>query len=255
MIVKTDAIVLSAMKYRDTSKIVRLYTREFGKLSVIAKGARDSKSKFRSALEPMSFVSCVIYKNENREMQLLSQCDVVRPLRYLSEDLEKMSVAMTAIELVDVVTHAEEQNASFFSLILDLLETVNTATKNAVVALYWFELRLAELLGFRPELHDCSYCRKNVEREIAEGKKFSMAGTGILCAACSEDYDAMERISSGTLRVLQRLQDAEISASLMNLHLTLVSKDELRRTLRGHLQKHIDGFRGLKSEKVFAAVL
>ena len=107
MIVKTEAIVLSAMKFRDTSKIVRLYTREFGKVSVVAKGARDAKSKFRSALQPMSHVSAVIYKNDNRELQLLSQCDSITSFHHLTEDMEKMCAALSALELVDVVTHDE----------------------------------------------------------------------------------------------------------------------------------------------------
>jgi DNA repair protein RecO (recombination protein O) len=252
MIVKTEAIVLSAMKYRETSKIVRLYTREFGKLSVIAKGAREGKSKFRSALEPMNRVTCVIYRNENRELQLLSQCDVVESFRYLSEDMEKMSVAMAAIELVNVVTHDEEANELLYSLVVELLETVNRATNDVSVALYYFEMKLADILGFKPELYECSYCGKEISKGIAEG--LSMSGSGVVCSECSVQVSAARRISAGTLDALQGLQQEEKLASVMHGQLSPTCRIELRDVLREHLQNHIEGFRGLKSEKVFTAI-
>ncbi len=254
MIVKTEAIVLSKMKYRDTSKIVRLYTREFGKISVIAKGARDAKSKFRSVLEPMNYVSAVIYKNDNRELQLLSQCDVVKSFNHLSEDMEKMYVAMTALELADIVTHDEEQNETLFQLLLNLIEVVNSATKNAVVALYYFETKLSELLGFKPDLHSCSYCGKKIEEDMSDEGSFSLTNGGVLCKECSES-SGVNKISSAALRVSQRLQEVEMIDSIMNLHLTPSLKEEVGRSLRQHLQKHIEGFRGLRSEEVFAAIL
>jgi DNA repair protein RecO (recombination protein O) len=252
MIVKTEAIVLSAMKYRETSKIVRLYTREFGKLSVIAKGARDRKSKFRSALDPMNRVACVIYKNENRELQLLSQCDVVSAFRHLSEDMEKMRAAMAAIELIAVVTHDEEANDPLYALLVEMLETVNDATNDASVALYYFEMKLADILGFKPELYECSYCAKETSEETAKG--FSVSGSGVVCSECSENSSAANKISAGTLKVLQRLQHAEKLESVLRIQLSRVTKAEVHDVLRRHLQNHIEGFRGLKSEEVFAAI-
>jgi DNA repair protein RecO (recombination protein O) len=254
MIVKTEAIVLSSMKYRDTSKILRLYTREFGKVSVIAKGARDTKSKFRSALEPMSYVSAVIYRNENRELQLLSQCDLITAFRHLSEDMEKMYVVMSAIELVDIVSHDEEQNETLFLLLRNLIETVNNATKSTIVALYYFETKLSELLGFRPDLSLCTLCNKTIEKDFSQSTTFSLVHDGVLCKDCSE-RSGMNMISSAALRILQRLQKLETMESVLNLHLSPSLQDEVRVALRGHLQKHIEGFRGLRSEEVFAAIL
>ena len=254
MIEKTDAVVLRSMKYRDTSKIARLYTRDFGRISVIAKGARDAKSKFRSVLEPMNFVSCVIYKNINRELQLLSQCDVLRSFSHLSEDMEKMYCAMAALELVDVAAREEERHEDLFELLLHHITVVDNATNSALIALYYFELKLSELLGFRPELEECTLCGKIVEEDVEAGKKFSI-GHGLVCAQCSQNDEHALTISAGTLRVLQRLQKARTVDSIMNIHLVTAHKNELRATLRRHLQNHIEHFRGLKSEEVFSAIL
>ncbi len=254
MIVKTEAIVLSAMYYRDTSKIVRLYTRQFGKISVIAKGARDAKSKFRSALEPMSYVTAVVYKNDNRELQLLSQCDSISNFYHLTEDMPKMYAAMSAVELVGVVTHDEEQNDRLFNLLLNHLHVVNSATKNEVVALYYFETQLADLLGLKPNLKDCSYCLKDLENVMAEQARFTVLNEGVLCNECSATSPA-RTISASSLRVMQRMQKVETVESIMSLHLAPLEVDEIGRSLREHLTRHVEGFRGLRSEEVFGAIL
>ena len=64
MIAKTEAVVLRSMKYRETSRIVSFYTKQFGKISGIVKGARSPKNAFGSALQPMSHVSLVLYKKD-----------------------------------------------------------------------------------------------------------------------------------------------------------------------------------------------
>ena len=66
MLIKTEAIILKSMKYRDTSKIVTFYTKEFGKLKGIAKGARTAKVNLVAALEPMTHSMLVIYKKEHQ---------------------------------------------------------------------------------------------------------------------------------------------------------------------------------------------
>ena len=87
-IITSEAVVLRSMKYRETSKIVTFYTKEAGKISGIVKGARQSKNKYGSTLEPMSYVSLVFYQNEKRDLQMVSSCDWVKTFRYLMEDID-----------------------------------------------------------------------------------------------------------------------------------------------------------------------
>ncbi|MBX2989963.1 MAG: DNA repair protein RecO [Bacteroidetes bacterium] len=254
MIVKTEGVVLSKMKYRDTSKILRLYTREFGKISVIAKGAREAKSKFRSALEPMNHVACVIYKKDNRDLQLLSQCDVVTPFRYLSEDMEKMRVGLSVVELADIASHAEERNEILFSLLVDVLQTVNAATKNAVYALYYFEMKMSAILGFDPQLESCVHCNVGIPEGLEESGRYVVTHDGILCKNCS-DNSGRKGISASSVRSLQQMRHATTSESVMNMNLSPSVNEEVQYSLHRHLRHHIEGFRGLRSEEVFATLL
>ena len=89
MIIRTEAIVLRKMEYRETSQIVTLFTREKGKMAVLAKGARLLKSRFGSSLQPMSYTQVVFYHKPTRGLQTLSESAHVQPFHRISRDLEK----------------------------------------------------------------------------------------------------------------------------------------------------------------------
>ncbi len=151
MLVKTEAIVLKSMKYRDTSKIVTFYTKEYGKLNGIAKGARSAKNKFGSALEPLTHSMLVLYKKEHRDLHLISQCDAIDSFRNFTEDLDRMSIGLAVLELVNQLTHDEERKPALFPLLLETLSALNSSTKNYETYLQAFRLRLAALFGLCAE--------------------------------------------------------------------------------------------------------
>ena len=129
MLVKTDAVILKSMKYRDTSKIVTLYSKEFGKLKVIAKGARSAKNKFGASLDPLTCSHVVLYKKEQRDLHLLSQCDLILPFNRLREDFDRMSVGFSVIELLNQIVHEEERNEPLYQLLLETLTALNRVRK------------------------------------------------------------------------------------------------------------------------------
>ena len=146
------------MKYRDTSKIVTFYTKEYGKLKGIAKGARSPKNKFGSALEPLTQSMLVIYKKEHRDLHLISQCDAINPFKNLSKDLDRMMTALAVIELVNQVTHDEERNPSLYGLLYDTMNALNDSLKNYSSYFHAFRLRLASLFGYAPNFEVCGEC-------------------------------------------------------------------------------------------------
>jgi len=253
MIVKTDAIVLATMKYGDTSKIARLYTKEFGKISVIAKGVRSPKSRLRACLEPSYHVAAVIYKKENRELHLLSQCDVLETFRHVAENMDKLKTAMVALELVNVVSHDEERNEELFMTLLSHLRLVDAATKSPLPALYYFEMKLSSILGFRPELSVCTQCGETIPEEAAAAQReYGFGKSGVLCDVCGTG--GKMTISPATLSVLRMLRTVSSAEAALNLQLAQPVADQVGKVLRLHLQSHVGGCRGLRSEEVFAAM-
>lgn len=257
MIVRTEAIVLSSMKYRESSRILRLYTRNFGKVSVIAKGARQAKSKFGSALQPMAYVTAVLYWKPDRDLQLLTQCDLVTLFRNLVDDIERMACGMAVVELVDAVSHAEEENVPLFELLVNTLEAMNRATKHARNALYYFEVHLLEILGFRPNFSTCSQCGISIdEQALGSGEgELRMGLGGIFCGRCAAAGMGFEKIGGGAVRVMQRMQEIRDVEAVTRMALAPQMRMELGSTLRRFLQGHIEGLRTLRSEAVFSQLL
>ena len=261
MLIKTEAIVLKSMKYGDTSKIITFYTKEYGKLKGIAKGARTAKNKFGSALEPTTLSMLVLYKKEHRDLHLISQCDAVDSFKFLTEDLDRMTTAFAVIELVNQVTHHEERNPALFALLTETLNALNSSRKNYFTYLQAFRLRLASLFGYAPNFEVCSECANpltmgNGEKEFA----FQVARGAVFCNCCSMPNDsslsigdqsnAFISISTEVVQIVRRLLDAQMS-SLGNLEFDAQVGNQIDELLRLYLRYHFEGLKPLKSTELF----
>jgi DNA repair protein RecO (recombination protein O) len=254
---KTEAVVLRSIPFRETSKIVTFYTRRFGRLSTIVRGARRSPGKFGSSLEPMSHDVIVVYKKEGRELQTLSQCDRINSFRRLTEDLDRMSAGMTMIELVWMVTREEEENAQLFSLLTQALTAADDATKNPFSVLYWFEVRLAKHLGFEPFFDRCAGCRKTISTENQTGGvvRFHLGRGGPLCESCPPEGGQILFLSRPVLGVLAALTRAADAEAAGGLSYDAPTRDAVHDFLQKFLRYHVPGLRPLRSEKVFSRIL
>jgi len=255
MIVKTDAVILKTMKYRETSKIVTLYTRQFGKMSAIAKGARGMKSKFGAALEPMSYVSVVLYKKENRALQYITESEIAKPFRNLSNQIERMSVGMSIVELMNMVMHDEEENPLIFRLLVETLNAVDSATRNTGNLFFFFEVQLASLLGFKPNFDRCAVCDEVLAFEAASGFSisFDLSQGGGICSSCASNHDVGTKISLQAFKVMERLLHSRVDA-VTNISLSDTVRSEIANTLHQYLKYHVEGMRNLKSAEVFAQI-
>ena len=251
MIAKTEAIVLRSRKYRETSKILNLYTREFGKLSVIAKGARGPRNKFGSSLQPLNHVSAVLYKHDRNDLHLLSQCENVSSFRNLSQDLEKFSVAMFVVELLEFVSHGEERSELTYGLGLGALRAINDSEQNAANVKFYFELHLADILGFRPNVHTCFACGKLLVEEDGGTKagKLRLAYGGISCGNCTGGNEE-ELISVSSLKILQRFQESDNPLDMTRIRLSEHQTEEIEVLLRQYLQQHVSGLHRMKVQSV-----
>jgi len=276
MITKTDAVVLKAMKYRDTSKIVTFYTRRFGKLKGIAKGARQQRSKFGASLDPLSKVSLVLYKKEQRDLHLVSQCDLLSVSKNIRDDLEKMAAGLAVLELVDQLAHEEEENEPFFSLLSETLESIETAKKNVLNLFYAFELRCSAILGFLPDLESCTVCRRRIDQLEGDlSVLFRLTSGGVLCGMCTGEAgnsggrgrqrnteghvksfsaareEGSVRLAVGTVRALAFLLKAPL-VNVSSLEIGPAVRNEIDGTLRLYLRQHFENMKPVKALDLLA---
>lgn len=149
-ILRTEAVVLRNMDYRETSQIVTLFTREKGKVAVLAKGARRAKSQFGATLQPMAHIQALIYHKPSREIQTLGETSHVTLFNRIGKDLDKLSAGVRMVELVQALLQVEEENEQVFRLLVDTLHGLDRAEHRMDNLWPFFRLKLAGILGFDP---------------------------------------------------------------------------------------------------------
>jgi len=148
MLIRTEAIVLRSIPFSETSLISTLFTKEKGKMSVMAKGARRPKSRFGSTLQPLSVVQAVIYYRPTRSLQTISECAHTRiPLL---DSLECLTAGLRMAELTYALTQEEEELPTIFDLLVSVLCRMRQPHSSAALLQLYFEMQLATELGFAP---------------------------------------------------------------------------------------------------------
>ncbi len=249
MIVTTEAIVLKSMKYGETSRIVSLYTREHGKVSVIAKGARAAKSKYGAALEPMSYSQVVYYRKENRDLQTLSQADLLAQFRGVIDDPDKLVVGFALIEYIQSVIHGEEAHERLFDALHRSLTSLNAIDRNPRNVLLRFLLDLCQELGFGIDISLCLGCRQPLRDDGTHTHvKFDAQDGGFTCGRCIRSAGGVVLAESAFLS-LRRLAESE--PDRLNSCDTSKTGAALLRLLDYHLRTHIPDARKVHSLDLF----
>jgi DNA repair protein RecO (recombination protein O) len=255
MIVETEAVVLHSINFRDTSKIVTLYSRNYGKIKVIAKGVKNQKTnKFGSSLEAMTHSSVVIYKKEHGDLHLLSKSEIVTPLNRLQSDSERMFTGLALVELVNMVIHGEEENEILFSMIVESLQAIDGAGKNGMNVLFGFMVKMFDQFGFGLTLDTCLNCGRKTDEHDFKSVLLRLSDGKLICPHCSADQTSTgTKISGGLLKSLYYLQTNAIEKST-SLSMNSVMRDDLISILQAYLRYHIDSVRTLKSLSLLQSI-
>ena len=183
-LVSTPAVILATLRYSDTSKIVRLATRDLGVQSAIAKGALRPRSPFGAALQVLSDGQAQLYVKDNRELHTLAAFDVIHLRVGLSADLNRYAVAAAMAEVMLRFAPPDPHPESF-GVLVDALASIE-ATESAYLpaAALRAMWHLVGALGFTPSLAGCVLCGSIV---VSDGDvAFSTADGGVLCTSCAD---------------------------------------------------------------------
>ena len=240
---KTEAIVLKSQRQGETSKILTLYTLTFGKLTVIAKGARSMRSKFGGSVELLNYISIVFYEKETREIQLLSQADIVEFFANIKRSVEKTALAMAVCELVNNLEIGIEPNPSLFKLHLEALKAINQ-NENPMNVLRAFQVKLLNILGIRPDFTTCSKCKNQKQGGVA----FDITQGSFICEACSQSKAAGMILSADSFDALRSFQRDSL-ASFNGLLAFANAQQQVDGFISAYLKYHVEGLRDLKAVK------
>jgi DNA repair protein RecO (recombination protein O) len=206
-LVTTPAVVLRTYPYSETSKIVRLATRELGVQSAIAKGVLRPKSRFGAGLELLSEGIAHLYHRETRELQTLAAFDLLVLRRELAQDVGRFAGAAAQAELLLKMAPAAPLAAAYETLTAGL-DALRVAAPDAADAVALRALwRLLGALGFGPALETCVRDGAAIPADGAP-VAFSTAEGGVLCARCaSPPPSPSTRLPAQAYRDLLALND------------------------------------------------
>ncbi len=246
---KARAIVLHTLDYGEADRIATFYTREFGKLKGIAKGARRSRRRFANALEPFSFTHVLFSRRNGGEgLAMVDQCEIIDHYPAIRSDLEKSMAAAYLVELTGAFTVEGKKNESIFQLLVDFRGAMaNDPLRPGLLS--FFEIRLLGLAGYEPVLDRCTACNTPLDERRAY--RFINSCGGLKCSHCETFPAAAPPLSMGTLRSL--LHSKALPVPRLSLLVLSRQTDEESRMLLVPFIQHLLG-RELKSWQVLRQV-
>jgi DNA repair protein RecO (recombination protein O) len=220
------------MKYGNSSKIVSFYTRNFGKVSGIARGARRMKSRFGGGLEPFIESEFIFYYKSERSLQTITDSDICESFSSVRNDLYKSVYAYAACELIDGLT--AEPSETIYDLFSSYLHMLGAPENKSVEILFWsFQLKLFTALGYQPEFDVCMACGEPLPPAAT---RFYLEQGGVVCPQCRLDEGA-DTISWGTIKLLQKLLPTPYAETRRYKIISMLQK-EGRRFLDYYLAYH-----------------
>ena len=224
-------VVLRTYKLGEADRIVVFLTSGHGKVRAVAKGVRRTKSRFGGRLEPLSHVELLLY--EGRELDIVTQAEMIEPWRSLHDDLTRLSQGMAMAEATEQVAQEREPSDALYRMLVGALRTLAERSSPLVVAAFYW--KLLSLDGAGPVLSSCASCGSSPP--VAALVAFDLAEGGALCRGCRRG----QPLSPAALEVMRWILGGQLARALEMpasattgevAHLATVS-------LERHLERHM----------------
>jgi DNA repair protein RecO (recombination protein O) len=243
-ITRTEAVVLRGLDYGETSRIVTLFTREKGKISVIAKGARKTKSSFGSTLQPMAYTQVVFYYKPTRTLQVLTESSHVEAFHRLNRSLDRITIGLRVVELVDALLEEEDPQPRAFTLTLQVLQALDRAGERVENVWPYAQLRLARLMGVAPAID-----RDNVEAISEDGGLLSLANGGVYPKSAAPGNARVA--SRSALRAFAIFARADLDV-VLRMSLDERTRNEVENLVSQYMRFHFEDTYPTRSRDVIA---
>ena len=202
MVIDVEGIIIDVKNYGDTSKILTIFTKEYGMVGVIAKGCKNIKSPLRSVTNILSYATFTIYYKKDK-LSILSEASIINNFSSIKKDLEKLSYASYILDLANQV-YKENNDSNIYDLLINTLIKINEGY-NVLALTNILELKYLQYLGVMPNLDGCTICgNKNV---------VTLSGSqgGFLCSKCHRNEPIISNQSLKLIRMYYYIDIKKIS--------------------------------------------
>jgi len=228
-IVKTEGIIIGETNYSESSKILKVFTKDYGVISIMSKGCRNLKSKLRGVSSKMVYANFQFHYKKNGISTLIS-ADIINTLRNILIDIERISYVSYLIDLTEQVYKNSNEKEIYSIFIATILKINEKYDYEALTSIY--ELKLLDYLGIRPNVDGCSICG-NTKNIIT----ISTSGGGYICKNC---YRNGKIYSNKTIQLIRMFIYLDI-----NQITKLDIKTETKKELNEFITEYYDQYSGL----------
>lgn len=214
---KSRALVIRTSPFGDTSSVVTVYCREFGKVRALAKGAWRPKSSFDAALDLLSCCQVLVLRRSSSGLDLLTEASLEQRFR-VGTSLAAVHGGLHVAELLDALTADADPQPELFEVAHATLRELSDwrGDDAAVSALLGrAELSMLRIIGHAPALSRCAECHEQVDFEARTA--FGMLDGGVLCGRCRRGRRAVISISAPAMAALRALADERIACRAIDL--------------------------------------
>ncbi len=234
-IIKDRAVILRTYEFGESSLIAVALARDSGKIRLLAKGARRTRSPLYGGLKTGALGEIVYYSRRERDLQLLSEIDTRCLFDASVADLEKMCIFQAGLEIADHSIIEQETGRGEFDL-LEMFIKKLLVCHDSWQLFFALEVRLLGLIGFLPSISMCDRCGKPVVEEVFGIDTHS---GNVTCAACSGAETT--KLSINSCRLLCRMVESGFEG-VEETHISKSERREIGRVLHGLFAHHIDNY-------------
>jgi DNA repair protein RecO (recombination protein O) len=233
MLKQAEGIVIRTRDYGEGHAIVTLFTREQGKMAVVARGVKKTRSRLASLCQPFTHGQFLFFQTSG--LPSLSQGEVIQAFQGIGRDLLSTAYAGYITELVDRLTGEREPHPGLFAQYLLSLQAIENGADCQIIARI-MEMKLLMAAGYTPQLTHCSKCRAGEHQHFY----FDVGAGGITCSDCARRTEQLIPLSSATLRLLRLFQQINLG-KLGQVNL----KKETRQQLEEVMFRFLDTYAGV----------
>ncbi len=241
-IVKAEAIVLRKTNFKDSSLIVQLYTKQFGRISALLKGARSSKSKIGSKVDVLNHTEIVLYKKEERELHLVTQANLKNYFPNIKEDFEKLKYASAICELILNLIPENENNDRIFRGLIKIISLLDKKESDPQILFARFFLFFIKEIGYEISTEKCVQCGAILHSSEKNAFNYD---EGIICPKCYNEQILSYKLSSELFELFDCLSTRKKINSVNRKNINNVIF-----ILEKFLTYHIPEFKGIRTLKL-----
>lgn len=218
MIIEDEILVLKEVKYNDNDKILHAISKKNGKLQIISRGCRKTKSPLINISQIMAYSKCELYLS--RDMYIINSGDLISSFYNIRYKIYAFLYGNYILEVLDYISQENEVDSKVFDMTIKFFSVLDTIDDNSelienLVSVY--ELKLISILGYRPQLKGCILCGEIINSET--NYYFSIEDGGIQCSNCTNSNVKLIKLSINELIVLNnilrlKLDDIDLLKSL-----------------------------------------